>query len=144
MAVSTLTTSVYLQTPMRANHVQNYVGGQQLSGLSGRTLSDIVFLCKIPNKAVITNWWFRGTHGDTGRAFKLGITGNGTETTFGTVTWVTATIHGLQGTPFKVSISDTDAQAGATVYMTLSTGTWTTSASFEFNFEYRFDVNSGV
>jgi len=101
-----------------------------------------VFLCKIPNQAVITGWDFVGTHGDTGRAFKLGITGGSaaSETAFGTITWVTLVRHGLFGCPFKVSISDSDAQAGAIVYMTLSTGTWSTSASFEFSFQYRFDT----
>jgi len=141
MAVATTTTTVYTQTPMRGNHVHNWVGGKHT--VSANTLSDIIFLCKIPNGAVVTNWHFKGTHGDTGRAFKLGITGgNGaSETTFGTITWTSGAVQGVSGCPFKVSISDTDAQAGATVYMTVSTGTWTTSASFEFSFEYRFDVN---
>lgn len=141
MAVATLTCTVYSQAfPMRQHHHSNSVGGKVAAGLATRTLSDIIFLCKIPNQAVITGWDFVGTHGDTARTFKLGITGNGTETTFGTITWVTVTRHGLTGCPFKVSISDTDAQAGATVYMTVSTGTWTTSASFEFAFQYRFDT----
>ena len=142
MAVATTTTTVYAQNPMRANHVGNYVGGKHT--VFANTLSDIIFLCKIPNGAVITNWHFRGTHGDTTRTFKLGITGGSaaSETAFGTQTWTTGGVLAVSGTPFKVSISDTDAQAGAVVYLTPSTGTWTTSASFEFSFEYRFDVNA--
>ncbi len=142
MAVATTTTTVYTQSPIRANHTGNWVGGKH--AVSTNTLSDIIFLCKIPNQAVITNWVFRGTHGDTTRTFKLGITGGAgaSETAFGTQTWTTGTVLGVSGCPFKVSISDTDAQAGAVVYMTPSTGTWTTSASFEFSFEYRFDVNA--
>lgn len=140
MAVATTTTTVYAQ-PMRGNHISNWVGGKHT--VSGNTLSDIIFLCKIPNGAVITNWHFRGTHGDTTRTFKLGITGGSaaSETAFGTQIWTSGAVLGVSGAPFKVSISDSDAQGGATVYMTVSTGTWTTSASFEFSFEYRFDVS---
>lgn len=142
MPVATTTTTVYTQTPMRSNHVGNWVGGKHT--ISTNTLSDIIFLCKIPNGAVITNWHFLGTHGDTTRTFKLGITGGtaASETAFGTVTWTTGVVKAVTGCPFKVSISDSDAQGGAVVYMTVATGTWTTSASFEFSFEYRFDVNS--
>jgi hypothetical protein len=141
MTVATTTTTVYSQ-PMRRNHISNYVGGKHT--IATNTLSDIIFLCKIPNGAVVTNWHFRGTHGDTTRTFKLGITGGSaaSETAFGTQTWTTGTVLGVSGTPFKVSISDSDAQGGATVYMTVSTGTWTTSASFEFSFEYRYDVSA--
>ena len=139
MSVATTTTTVYSQEPVRSNYIGNWVGGKHT--ISTNTLSDIIFLCRIPHGAVVTNWNFRGTHGDTTRTFKLGITGGSaaSETAFGTQTWTTGTVLGISGCPFKVSVSDTDTLY-ATVYMTVSTGTWTTSASFEFSFEYRFDV----
>jgi hypothetical protein len=139
MAVSTLTASPYLQV-IRGHHHSNEISGKVT--LSGRTLSDIIFLGKVPNGALITGWNFFGTHGDTARTFKLGITGGSaaSETAFGTVTWTTLVLTGQQGCPFRVSISDTDAQAGATIYATIATGTWTTSASFEYSFRYRMDT----
>ena len=138
MPVATTTSTVYTQDPVRSNYVSNWVGGKHT--ISTNTLSDIIFLCKIPHGAVVTNWNFRGTHGDTARVFKLGISGaNGSETAFGTQTWTTLVLAGVTGCPFKVSCSDSDTLY-ATVYMTVSSGTWTTSASFEYSFEYRFDV----
>lgn len=140
MAATTITCTTYNQ-PMRLNAsgAANKVYGHMET--SGRTLSDIVLLCRIPNGATITDWWFRGTSGETASIFKLGITGSGTETTFGTNTLsvagpVTKQMRVDKPVPFTVSMSDTDAQLGATVYMTISSGTWTTSTSWDFMFEY--------
>jgi hypothetical protein len=156
MAITTVTTTVYNQSP-RAVHVGlNYAVGSYVA--SGRTLSDIILLCRIPNGATIVDFDVAGTSGETVSVFKLGIksagtpaalgggtAGAGTETTFGTGSFSTgAKVHfkygvhpnALNGAPYRVSISDTDAQAGADVYMTLSVGSWTTSVSFDFMFAY--------
>lgn len=142
MAVATATSTVYTQTPMPQHIHSNYVGGK--IDLSARTLSDIIWFAKVPNQAVITRIRMICRHGDTTRTMKLGITGGSaaSETAFGTLTLTTNLVQPVAGLPFKVSISDTDAQAGATIYGTIATGTWTTSGSFEFGIEYRFDVKT--
>lgn len=108
--------------------------------LSARTLSDIGFLFKLPNQSIVVDYYVKGASGETVSAFKLGIDHGGTETTFGTLSLSTATgaipMRYATGLPYLVSISDTDAQGGATVYMTISTGSWTTSISLDFMFEY--------
>lgn len=141
MAIATVTATPYLH-PVRQDIHSNYVGGK--IDLSTRTLSDIIFFAKVPNGAVITDIYMVPRHGDTARTMKLGITGGSaaSETAFGTLTLTTATRMVVSGLPFKVSISDTDAQAGAVVYGTIATGTWTTSGSIEFGVTYRFDVTT--
>lgn len=138
MPTTTLTTSVYANPPMRLHHAaQNWVHGSYVA--SGRTLSDIILLAKIPNGVSVVDYYIKGTSGETASIFKLGIKGTGTETTFGTGTFstgATVTYRPMTGIPFSVSLSDTDAQAGCDIYMTVSSGSWTTSVSFDFGFAY--------
>ncbi len=138
MTVATATCTTYNLVPQFKHQAPNYAYGMII--LSARTLSDIVFLAKIPNRAVIVDIWFRGGTAETASTAKFGISNNGTETTFGTLTFSsTGTPVLLQprtGIPFEVSISDTDAQAGATLYATISAGTWTTTVTLEFMCTY--------
>lgn len=139
MAVATFTASTWLLGvgPLKTGGT-NYVHVHL--DLSARTLSDIGFLCKLPNQSVVIDYYAKGASGETVSAFKLGIDHGGTETTFGTLSLSTATgaipMRYATGLPYLISISDTDALGGATVYMTLSTGSWTTSISLDFLFSY--------
>jgi hypothetical protein len=145
MAVATYTATTYNQTPrLRHTGINLLIGSL---ARSGNTLSDIIFLGKIPNKATIIDYYVKGTTAAAGGlAYKLGITGGGGgEATFGTGSLsATATVvfRSLQGCPFKVSRSDTDAQDGATVYMTCSVGSWSESISIDFCFMYVADGNA--
>lgn len=138
MAIATFTCSTWLLGvgPLSTG------GSNRIHGhleLAARTLSDIGFLCKIPNQSVVVDYYVRGTSGETLSSFKLGIDHGGTETTFGTGSLSVGAVvvyRPMTGIPYLVSISDTDAQGGATVYMTVSAGSWTTSISLDFMFQY--------
>lgn len=149
MAVSTFTSTFYGTSPRLVHSGANKIGGELT--ISGRTVSDIGFLARIPNKATIWDYYIRGTSGETLSSFKLGIDGAsaagsaggptaGSATTFGTRTLSTGAVvvvNDKNGLPWKVSLSDTDNIAGgATIYMTVSAGTWTTSISMQMSFEY--------
>lgn len=140
MAIATVTSTVYANHTPAFTHIgDNVVQGKFTT--SGRTLSDIIFLAKVPNGVVITDWHIQGTSGETASTYKLGInSAGGTESTFGTFTLAGAALvvfPRVTGCPFDVSLSDTDAQGGATIYATVSAGTHTTSISFDFMFRYR-------
>jgi len=140
---ATLTVSTYNQ-PLRLNNT----GAPSITyghiEFSGRTLSDIILLTRIPSGSTVVDWQIRGTSGETASVFKLGIKGGGTETTFGTMTFAGAAavnFRNINNRPIRVSASDTDAQAGVDVYLTVSSGSWTTSISFDFTF---WHVRDGV
>lgn len=139
MPISTVTSTVYSAGIGRRTHIGTEVVQGKFT-TSGRTLSDIIFLAKIPNHSTITNWHVQGISAETASTFKLGITGGGTESTFGTFTLAGNALVAfprVTGCPFTVSLSDTDAQGGATIYATVSAGTHTTSISFDFAFYYK-------
>lgn len=148
---ATLTVSTYNQTlRLNNNGAPNFIYGSFAT--SGRTLSDIILLARVPSGVTVCDWYLRGTSGETIATAKLGIKGGGTETSFGTLTFSTGAVclHRAPGLiaavkPIRVSASDTDAQAGVDIYMTVSAGTWTTSTSFDFGFWYFRDgnVNNG-
>lgn len=139
MPVSTVTSTVYGTMPRLTDIGTEVVQGKFTT--SGRTLSDIIFLAKVPNHVTIIGWDLQGISAETASTFKLGITGGGTESTFGTFTLAGNALVRfggmLTGCPFTVSLSDTDAQAGATIYATVSAGSHTTSISFDFCFRYK-------
>jgi len=161
MATRTFTSTVYERQGLSGQRYRlgmNFIGGTlpetQLINLS---VSDIVFLCRIPNRATIVDWYLKGnsTTTITAAIMKMGIVSAGsavagTESTFGSALTFSSTawMHRPGGgsatalvtsVPFKVSISDTDAQAGALVYATASSGTFTTSLSLDFGFWYVHD-----
>ena len=144
MTKTTYTCTTYNQIPPFHHTGSSRQYGQVVLGpaTGNVSVSDIVFLCIIPNRARIVDLWIRGSSAETAAVFKLGIAGGttGTETTFGTLTLSTGgslVMRPLTGVPFAVSRSDTDAQSGATIYMTISSGTWTTTATLEFMVEYQ-------
>jgi len=151
MAIATFTATTFNLEPRLNVHGPTFTYGTIVT--STRTLSDIGFLLRVPNKATVLDWWMRGSTTETASVFKLGITGAGrngsgagSETTFGTRTFSVnadpTMLHGMTlgaGVNHCVSLSDTDAQRGATVYMTISAGTWTTSVSIDFMFAWLID-----
>jgi len=140
MAINaTLTASTYLQEPRNLIGT-NYVIGRVTP--SSRTLSDIILLARIPNKATIVDVSVKGATAGTNAVFKIGIKGtnagpaggSGADTTLlSAVDAATTTI--TRGTGFlgwKVSLSDTDAQVGADVYLTVVSGTWTITVTVDY------------
>lgn len=140
MAINaTQTASTYNQEP------RNLIGTNYIIGkvtMSAKTISDIILLAKVPNKATIVDVRVKGTTAGTNAVFKIGIKGtnagpsggNGADTSL-LETADAATTTGKASAVFigyKVSLSDTDAQAGADIYMTLISGTWTISVSIDY------------
>lgn len=141
MAITTLTASAYLDG-MRQHHVGvNYIIGHvEKTG----TLSDIILLGKIPNGATLVDFRMHGAGAGTAAVAKVGIKGGnggggaGAETTI-VASHDFASGAGVTSTALirhRVSLSDTDAQAGADVYMTLISGTWSTTVSFDYQIGY--------
>lgn len=147
MGLSTTLTASSYNAPMRAHHIGiNYAGGHIAK--TG-TLSDIVILARVPNKATIVECRIWGAGAGTAAAAKVGVKGGdggagaGGDTTL-IVTHDFAGGAGLVGSAFvrhRVSLSDTDAHLGADVYLTLISGTWSTTVSFDFLIGYVMDGN---
>lgn len=140
MAINaTATASTYNQEPRQRLGV-NYVIGRVTP--SAKTLSDIILLARVPNKATIVDVKTKGATGGTAAVYKIGIKGgnsgpaggSGADTTLlSTVDAATTTVttgNGFLG--WKVSLSDTDAQVGADVYITLISGTWTITVTIDY------------
>lgn len=137
---ATLTSSIY-NNPIRAHHIgTNYAIGT--INTSARTLSDIILLCRVPNGCTIVEATVYGAGAGTAAVLKVGhkgAAGAGGKTAGADNSIIAsldlATGAGQRGTKFvrvDVSLSDTDAQAGADVYATVVSGTWTVSVSFDF------------
>lgn len=135
---ATQTASVYNQ-PIRAHHIGvNYAIGKINS--TGKTLSDIFLLCKVPHGATIVDFRIFGAGAGTAATVKVGVKGGdggngaGADTTLLTSLDLAsgAGAVGTMATFHKVSLSDTDAHLGADVYATIVSGTWSVSVSFDF------------
>ena len=141
MAVATLTATLWDRWP---NVPYHHIGPNRQFGAlhtGSRTLSDIIFLCRVPSGCTITDFRVSGA-GTAGTAsvYKIGVEGGGTETSIITsADLATAAGAVMNKTPIRVSRSDTDASQGINVYMTLISGTWTTSVSFDYSIEYFHD-----
>lgn len=148
MALNATQTASAYNKVMRANHIgPNYIIGGVTT--SAKTLSDIVLLGRVPNKATIVGVQVQGACAGTAAVYKIGIKGGdggngaGADTTL-IATADLATAAGASTGPFvrhRVSLSDTDAYLGADVYMTLISGTWTVSCSLDFQIAYVMDGN---
>lgn len=144
MAVTTFTASAYLDA-MQGHHkgVNYIIGHVEKTG----TLSDIILLGKVPNGATIIDFRMYGAGAGTAAVAKVGIKGgNGgggagadnvivSSHDFATGAGVTSTQH----IRHRVSLSDTDAQAGCDVYMTVISGTWSTTVSFDYQIGFIMD-----
>ena len=141
MAVATLTATLWTQWPSVPYH---HIGPNRQSGtvhMVSRTLSDIIFLCRVPSGATITDFRVAGTgSGATAAVYKIGVEGGGADTSLITTgDLVAAAGVRMNKGPIRVSRSDTDASSGINVYATLISGTWTVSASFDYTIEYFHD-----
>lgn len=141
MAVATLTATLWDRWP---NVPYHHIGPNRQSGAlhtATRTLSDIVFLCRVPSGCTITDFRVSGAGtAGTNSVYKVGVDGGGADTSLiVSADLVTAAGARMHNGPIRVSRSDTDANQGINVYMTLISGTWTTSVSFDYTIEYFHD-----
>jgi hypothetical protein len=148
MALNATQTASAYNKVMRAHHIgPNYLIGTV--NVISKTLSDIILLGRIPNKATIVGAIFQGVTAGTNAVYKVGVKGGdggngaGADTTILATTDI-VTAAGIASAAFvrhRVSLSDTDAHLGADVYMTLISGTWTVSASLDYQISYVMDGN---
>ena len=109
------------------------------------TLSDIILMVKIPDQATITAVYGSGNSPEALSSFKMGITGNGTETTFASL--ISLSVGAVVAfdsrdelaVPFKLSMTDNAVPHHGFIYLTPSTGTWTTSHTIDLVVRYSND-----
>lgn len=151
MAVQTLTSTIFDRQP-NAVHVGNVtVGGSYALGTSTNTLSDIIFLAKIPHGAMIVDVLCDHTTAQTALGIKYGLatgtaSGGGASlscftaaTAKNTLTRKTTVGNNTAGVPVRVSVSDNDANRYGIFAATLSTGTASDSYQINFSITYRVD-----
>ena len=120
---------------------------------SALTLSDILLLAKLPQRALVTQ--ISGIIGTSNAdsVIKLGWkapnAGNGSETAFGThtasATAVTAfDMNSELVQPVLISFTDSIGQAYAQLYATCSVGSFSDTFSIDIVVEYTMDHNEGV
>ena len=141
MTVATLTATLWDRWP---NVPYHHIGPNRQAGtvhMVTRTLSDIIFLCRVPSGSTITDFRVNTTgSGATAAVYKIGVEGGGADTSLiSSADLVAAAGARMNKGPIRVSRSDTDANQGVTVYATLISGTWTVSASFDYVIEYFHD-----
>jgi hypothetical protein len=147
---ATLTASIYDNQP-KAVHV----GNQSVSGkitTSARTLSDIMFLAKVPHGATIVDFYEYHTNGETAAVMTFGLNkgvvdgGAGNNSCLvgaGAVATMNRMSAGLwpatSNYPPVVSLSDADPVRYAALTAKCVSGTFTTSISIRYSLTYRMD-----
>lgn len=152
MAVQTLTSTIFDRQPTQV-HVGNItVGGSIAVPGTTNTLSDIIFLAKIPHGAMIVDVLCDHTTPATALGIKYGLAsgtaaGGGASlscftaaTAKATLTRKTSLGNNTAGVPVRVSVSDLDTNRYGIFCATLSTGTTTESYAINFSITYRVDA----
>lgn len=149
MAVSTLTSTVFDNLPLKTVHAGNVtIGGRFAVGASsGGTVGDIIFLAKIPHGAIVNDIVVDTVTAETAMGVDFGLAtgtaaGGGASlscfcsaTTKGTVTRITA----AGGQNVRVSVSDSDPNRYGIFAAKLASGTTTASYAINFSITYRCD-----
>lgn len=147
MAVNTRTCSDALAF-VRSNEIGTVTVRTKLEGslTASLTLSDIILIAKIPNKAMIHDFYMAGIVPGDATIFKVGTGGAGV-TTGGDDTSVCSTVT-LSGTaaiknfdsadtmPYLVSLSDDAEPKWTWLFATLISGTSTATCSIQFVVKY--------
>ena len=148
MAVQTLTSTVF-DNVLKHVHTGNVtVGGRFSRGATTNTLSDVIFLAKIPHGAIVTDILADHTTPATAMGVKFGLatgtaTGGGASLSCFTAATAKATLTRKTALNtsggVRVSVSDSDPNRYGIFAATLSTGTTTESYAINFAITYRMD-----
>ncbi len=151
MAVQTLTSTIFDRQPVGV-HVGNItVGGSFAQGVTTNTLSDVIFLAKIPHGAMIVDVLCDHTTAQTALGIKYGLatgtaSGGGASLSCFTAATAKATLtrkttlgNNTAGVPVRVSVSDNDTNRYGIFAATITTGTATDSYAINFSITYRND-----
>lgn len=139
MAVFTVTASDAAKQPRRVHVGTNVVRSHLNSAMlpASFSASDIVLIAKVPNGALITDFYASGMVGGDGTVFKIGTLAD--DDAVGTVLTFSATAQLKRGEaatmPFRVSLSD-DAVQWTYLFATRISGTGTSTCSLQFVTKY--------
>lgn len=124
------------------------------ANFSGNTLSDIALLCKLPQRALVTDITGQFGTSNVDSVIKLGWkapnSSTNNETAFGTHTSSTTDAVTLidfaaeEELPELISFTDSIGQAYAQLYATCSVGSFTDTWSLNLVVQYTMDHNEGV
>lgn len=151
MAVQTLTSSIFDRLPKAVQIGNVTVGGSINIPGTTNTLSDVIFLAKIPHGALIVDICCDHTTQQTALGIKYGLAtgtaaGGGASSSQFTAAIAKNAVSRLvklgnttTGVPHRISVSDNDANRYGIFAATISTGTTTDSYTINFSITYRVD-----
>ena len=151
MAVQTLTSTVFDQPAKRVQIGNITVGGTILVPGTTNTLSDVIFLAKIPHGAAVVDVLCDHTTVQTAMGVKYGLAtgtraGGGASYSAFTAATAKATVTRktrlgvVTDCPVTISVSDSDPNRYGIFCAVLSTGTTTDSYAINFSITYRCDI----
>jgi hypothetical protein len=139
--------------PMKQNHVGTITQRVHID-VSATTLSDIVLLAKLPQRALVMDISGQFGTSNVDSAIKLGWkapnSSTDNETAFGTHTSSTTDAVTLidfaneELSPTLISFTDSTGLAYAVLYATCSTGSFTDTWSLDLVIQYTMDHGEGV
>lgn len=148
MAVATYTSTVFNRVPKAVHTGINTVSGKIV--LPAATVSDIVFLAKIPHGAIVTDFYEYHSSGQTAAVIDFGFdrgiaAGGGGNASCIVAGGAIATMNRMSiaasptGAPVQISLSDNDPVRHAVLQGKLVSGTFTITVSLGFGVSYRMD-----
>lgn len=145
--MATYTTTTFANNPAKAVHIgQMSVSGQYNQGSTASSNGDVIFLCKLPQGAIVTEVKEDHTTGATTQALSFGLAtggaaGGGASYSAFIASGAQATINRINvlGPTFAASVSDLDPNRYAVFAAKVESGTATTSLIINWVLNYRID-----
>jgi len=150
MAVATYTSSIYEKYPPKAPHIGNTTVNGKMQWTAAGTVSDILWLCKVPHGARIVDFAEYHSNGETAAVIDFGFNkgiaaGGGGNASCVVSGGAVATMNRMSfaahpsALPLKISLSDTDPVRFATLQGKAVSGTFTITVSLTFSLTYSMD-----
>lgn len=145
--MATFTSTTFANTQPKGPHVGNISqGGQAITGSTKPAVGDVIFLCKIPNGAIIYDILEDHTCADTlGISFGLASGGPAGSATFSAfiasgakATFNRRSVLNLPG-GWTVSVSDLDPNRYGILAALIESGSVTATATINWTVMYRMD-----
>lgn len=142
MAISTLTATAATATAIARYNATGVVERTVKYTYVGGTLSDIILLMKIPDRAVVMQAYGTVSSAEAAVVFKLGITGSeaalGTHTASASATTAfDSIVDAIE--PVQLSLTDAAEPHVGYLYATTSVGSWSTTVSLAVTIRYTND-----
>lgn len=145
--MATYTSTTFANYPAKSVHVgQMSVSGQYSYGAQASSAGDVIFLCKLPTGAVVTEVQENHTTGATAQGVSIGLAtggaaGGGASFSAYIASGAQATINRINvlGPTFATSVSDLDPNRYAVLAAKVESGSATTSLQINWTVNYRVD-----